>query len=237
MSAQLRGLFVSSTGTSEGKTVVSRAVVAAARASGLRIAGLKPIETGCVPMPQDAIALANLSGDIGLAHHAGWYRAELPVSPYAAEIEVGQPSPEPEQLRRAVLEIMGTATYEAVLVEGAGGLHVPLSRTKLIADLVHALDLPVLLVAENKLGVLSHVLATVEAAQVRGVRIAAVVLNEGAAPRQDESARTNQRVLSERLDCPVLQFPSLGGETPAELAEAASSSGLLRVALAELDQV
>jgi dethiobiotin synthetase len=135
-------------------------------------------------------------------------------------------------LKRSVLDV--ASDYQAVLVEGAGGLFVPINRTQLVADLVQALDLPVLLVATNRLGVLSHVLAAVEAATQRGLRIAALVLNQNAAELADDpSLRTNPAILAERLACPVLDFPSVA---PGELAAAASTSGLLRVALNELER-
>jgi dethiobiotin synthetase len=125
--------------------------------------------------------------------------------------------------------------YQGALVEGAGGLFVPINRTQLIADLVQALELPVLLVAANRLGVLSHVLAACEAATNRGIRIAAVVLNRSLA--DDESTRTNQVILTERLHCPVIEFPKIERPSEEELVAAAASTGLLRVALSELENV
>jgi dethiobiotin synthetase len=105
----------------------------------------------------------------------------------------------------------------------------------LVVDLVRALELPVLLVATNRLGVLSNVLAAHEAATHRGVRIAAVVLNRYAT--EDESTRTNQVVLAERLDCPVLEFPNVDPSDLEALAAAAFATSLLRVALSELENV
>lgn len=233
----LKGLFVSSTGTSEGKTLVSCALVSALRKSGVRIAAVKPIETGCAPHAADAMALADASEAPGLAETPGWYRAELPASPYAVELEAAVPPPSIEGLCRSVGEIVVAQGYEGVLVEGAGGLFVPLSRTTLIADLAQALELPIVLVALNQLGVLSHVLAVMEAARRRGLRIAAVVLNHGPSVSEDESVRTNRAILAERLDCPVVEFPSVALGPGADLAGAASSSGLLRIALSELDNV
>lgn len=229
----LRGLFVSSTGTSEGKSVVTCALAAALHRSGLRIAALKPMETGCEPVALDAVALAKACGDPSLAQRPGFYRARLPASPYAVELESEQVAPSVDDLKRAVLEV--AQDYQGVLVEGAGGLFVPINRTQLIADLVHALELPVLLVATDRLGVLSHVLASVEAATQRGIRIAALVLNRNLIDTADDpSVRTNRLILAERLDFPVLELPNI---TQADLADAASSSGLLRVALSELENV
>jgi dethiobiotin synthase len=229
----LRGLFVGSTGTSEGKSVVTCALAAALRQSGLRIAALKPIETGCAPLAEDAEALARACEDPSLVQRPGFFRARMPASPYAVELEGEQPAPTVADLKRALLEV--AKDYQGVLVEGAGGLFVPINRKELIVDFVHSLGLPVLLVATDRLGVLSHVLSAVEAATQRGLRIAAVVLNRNSELASDEAVRTNRMILAERLECPVLNFPSLAQRTQTTLAEAASSTGLLRVALSELE--
>ena len=227
----MRGMFVSSIGTSEGKTVVAAALAAALQSSGLRIAAVKPMETGCTPVAQDAQALALAAGDPSLAYHPGFYRAELPASPYAVEIEGERAAPSLAELGHAVALVADGR--DGALVEGAGGLFVPINRAELVADLAQALGLPVLLVATNRLGVLSNVLATYEAAQRRSLRIAAIVLNQHVAC--DDSTRTNRMILAERIACPVLDFPRVNLGDQEQLARAATASGLLRVALRELE--
>jgi dethiobiotin synthetase len=216
--------------------VVACALAAALRQSGVRIAAVKPLETGCAPTAQDAWALARACGEPSLADQPGFFRAQLAAAPYAVELESEQPAPITAALKEALLRV--AASYEGIIVEGAGGLFVPINRGDLIADLVSSLGLPLLLVATNKLGVLSHVLAAVEAATQRSLRISAIVLNhERADDAADPSKRTNRAILAERLECPVIEFPWLATQSSVELASAASSSGLLRIALAELDNV
>ena len=229
----MRGWFVTSTGTSVGKTLVSRALLHGLRAHGVKIAGLKPIETGCAPSPQDALALAEASGRMTLAHSPRWYRAELPAAPYAVELETGFPAPRIEALVEEVRLIADA--HDAVLVEGAGGLLVPLDRERTMAELAAALGLPLLLVAEDRLGVLSHVLTAAEAAERRGLRLAALVLNRVLPVAVDDpSVRTNRAILAERLRIPVLTQPHLDQPTPAALAASVEQSGLLPLALASL---
>jgi dethiobiotin synthetase len=226
----MRGWFVTSTGTNVGKTWVSRALLLGLRAHGVKVAGLKPIETGCAPSPRDALALADASGRATLAHSPRWYRAELPASPYAVELETGFPPPRIE----AVVEEVGVIAnaHEAVLVEGAGGLLVPLDREHSMADLALALGLPLLLVAEDKLGVLSHVLTAAESAERRGLRIGALILNQAlAVDPEDPSIRTNRTILAERLGVPVLSLPHLTQDDPTALAAAAEQSGLVTLGL------
>ena len=229
----MRGFFVTSTGTSVGKTFVSRALLRGLRARGLRVAGLKPIETGCVPSPQDALALAEASGRMTLAHSPHWYRAELPAAPYAVELETGYPAPRIDSLLREIEVIAGS--HDAVLVEGAGGLLVPLDRELSMADFARALGLPLLMVAEDRLGVLSHVFTAVEAAQQRGLSIAALVLNQSAvADPTDVSVRTNRIILAERLGVPVLTHAHVAQDQPDALIQACEQSGLLALTLAAL---
>jgi len=228
-----RGWFVTSTGTSVGKTLVTRALLHALRARGMRVAGLKPIETGCAPAPQDAMALAEASGRMTLAHSPRWYRAEQPSAPYAVELETGFPAPRIDALV-AEIEVIASA-HDVVLVEGAGGLLVPLDRDHTMVDFARALGLPLLMIADDRLGVLSHVLTAVEAADRRGLSISALVLNQSTAlDPTDISVRTNRAILAERLSMPVLQLPHVSQAQPDVLAAAAEQSGLLAVALTVL---
>lgn len=189
------GLFVTGTGTGAGKTTIGCQLTRRLRDAGRDVVALKPIETGVDPSlgPADAIALAEACGRPELARDPRWYRARLPLSPYAAHLE-GEPEPDLAALAAAVRDVAGTSF---ALVEGAGGLLVPLTREATIADLAAALGLPLLIVAPDRLGVLSDVLAAVGAARERGLRLAAVHLNRFGAP--DPSVRTNLAILRERL--------------------------------------
>jgi dethiobiotin synthetase len=218
-----RGVFVTATGTGAGKTMVSTALVRALVARGLRVAGLKPIETGCSPFPADALMLAQASGNPDLANAPAWYRATMPLAPYAVELSTGQPGP---NMSAIAAHVAGLARrHDYILVEGAGGLLVPLDRHLYMADLARTLALPLILVADDRLGVLSHVLSACEIAERRSLQIAAIVLNRFVTDRLDASRSTNQAILRERLGCPVLDFPQVSGEKQA-LVQAAESAGL-----------
>lgn len=231
----MRGWFVTSTGTAVGKTWVSRALLFGLRGRGVKVAGLKPIETGCAPSPRDALLLAEASGRMTLSHSPRWYRAELPAAPYAVTLETGFPAPRIEALVEEIEVI--ASSHDAILVEAAGGLLVPLDREHTMAELAGALGLPVLLVAEDRLGVLSHVLTAAESAERRGLQVAALVLNQPLAIEPDDvSVRTNATILAERLGVPVLKLPHLADDGPDALAAAAQQSGLLPLALAALDR-
>jgi dethiobiotin synthetase len=225
----MRGLFISSTGTGVGKTFVTRALAAAMRDRGRRVVALKPIETGFEDVARsDAHALAVACGRPELAEHAGFYRARAPLAPYAVALQGEAPPPPIRALVDAIhLAARGS---EFALVEGAGGLLVPLDRRQTMADLVAALGLPLVLVAPNTLGVLSYVLTASEAARSRGIELRAIVLVDPTNLDAEPSMRTNAKILDERLGAPIFEFPRVEDSDEA-LAQAANSSALLDLLL------
>lgn len=225
------GMFITATGTGSGKTFVTRGLAAALTKRGRSVAALKPIETGLPDGPAgsatDAALLAAACGKPQLADAPGLYRAPIPAAPYAVSLATGSPGPDLAALARAI-ERAATGS-ELVLVEGAGGLLVPLDRDRTIADLVALLQLPLVLVAPNALGVLSHALTAAESAAHRGLRVAALILTD-LAPQSDGSDPSrphNARILMERLPFAVLPFPFCADSSDDALARAAISASLL----------
>jgi dethiobiotin synthetase len=216
-------VFVTGPGTGAGKTLVSRALAAALRSRGLRVAAVKPIETGVAPDPLDAHALAAAAGEPALASDPALYRAPPPLSPFAALLEGHASAPDLPGIIHCV-QSLATAS-DVILVEGAGGLLTPLDAHHDLADLALALGYPLLLVARDELGVLSHVLTCAESAQSRGLRVAAVILSR-ASTELHASTRTNQRILEARLPCPVRVFPYAARDDDASLARTAEALGL-----------
>ena len=223
----MKGVFISGTGTGIGKTFVTRGLAAAARARGDRVAALKPIETGFNdPALSDAHALARAAGRPELADCPGFFRTGQPLAPWAATLEGAPACPPPAALVQSIESAAQDA--DTVLVEGAGGLLVPLDARHTNADLAHALGMPIVLVAADQLGVLSHVLAVFDVAERRGLRILAVVLTGHADPASDPSVRTNRRILVERLPVPVIPFARTADDDEA-LASAAIAGGLVHL--------
>lgn len=215
----MRGFFVTATGTGAGKTTLTASLARTLRAERISVAALKPIETGVDPIAADARALADASGDPSLADDPRWYRARLPAAPYAATLE-GEP---PVDVARLVDGARDRARDRIALVEGAGGLLVPLDREHTIADLARALGLPLILVAPDRLGVLSDTLAIVAAARAHDLAIAALVLNQ-TSPDVDASVRTNARILAERVPESLVVSVGYGAPTPAALVALARAA-------------
>lgn len=175
----MTGLFITGTDTGVGKTFAAGILAAALRRRGVNVGVMKPVETGCPVVdgglqPLDALALQRLAAvadDLALINP---YRFVAPLSPWQAAQQVGR-----SIKRSRILSAWRTlqARHAFMLVEGAGGLLVPLRPGTCMADLALSLGLPLLVVARTTLGTINHTLLTVQAAEARGLRVAAVLLN------------------------------------------------------------
>lgn len=215
----MRGVFMTATGTGVGKTWLSVALTEACLQRGKKVVAIKPIETGADPDPRDALALADACGDPSLASASGLYRAQPPLAPYAVEKAGGPAVGSLEAMAQRVRELGADADF--VIVEGAGGVLVPLDHQHSMADLMHHLDLPAVIVAHNALGVLSYTLTAVEALRKRRIPVRAIVLNELERPHADDPSRaSNAAVLAELLPrLPILHAPRV--QSPDGLAPTA----------------
>jgi dethiobiotin synthetase len=197
----LRGLFVTGTDTGVGKTEVACALLAAARADGLDVAGMKPAQSGVVPgEPSDAERLGAAAGGGDPAELVCPYSFEAPLAPGVAA-RLGGSEIRLEVILEAARRL--AARHRALLVEGAGGLLVPLTPRETYADLAVALALPVLVVARAGLGTVNHTALTVEALRARGLQIAGVVLNRTSA-ESDPSVPHNAAEIERLTGAPVL---------------------------------
>jgi len=184
----VRGLFITGTDTGVGKTEVACALLRAARARGVDAVGMKPAQSGADPgVRSDAERLRDASDRVEPLEAVCPYQFAAPLAPaVAARLEGRTVSLESIVAGARVL----ANRHEAVLVEGAGGLLVPLSEGGTYADLAVALGLPVLVVARAGLGTVNHTALTCEALARRGLAVAGVVLNR-TAPVDDPSVPHN----------------------------------------------
>jgi len=202
----MQGIFITGTNTDVGKTFIAVAIARALTVRNITVIPRKPIESGCIRqndelIPQDASALkqaANYKGDIS---EVCPYRFEPPISPVRAA-HLANEILTTEQL---VNKCLDGSEDGFMLIEGAGGFYSPLAENGLNADLAVALQLPVLLVADDRLGALSQVLLNVEAIQMRGLPLAGVVMNQ--LEESHSEYMDNAADLRERLDCPVIHIP------------------------------
>jgi len=204
-------LAVVGTDTGIGKTVVTAALVARLRDEGTAARAIKPAQTG-YPEDDDAGYVQWACEDDGAAVRLRT-RAE-PLAPAVAARRAEDPiayDPLLAETREVVAE------SDPGIVEGAGGLRVPLSNEpdREIVDLVADLDVPALVVARSGLGTLNHTALTVEALRAREIPVAGVTLNryEGASVAE----RTNSAELERMCDCPVWTLPEATLEAPADV--------------------
>jgi dethiobiotin synthetase len=210
----MQGVFITGTNTGVGKTYVGTLLARDLSRQKIRVIPRKPIESGCEILngelvPRDATELkaaADYSGDLS---EVCPYRFEPPISPVRAA-HLANKVLTTEQLVKICLE--GSENGFA-LIEGAGGFYSPLAEDGLNADLAVALQLPLLLIADDRLGSLNQVLLNVEAIQLRGLRLLGVVLN-ALDHSSDSGQMDNAADLREMLDCPVYSLRN----TPSELA-------------------
>lgn len=211
------GLFVTGTDTGVGKTLVACALARTLRARGVDVGVQKPAETGVGPAgPLDALALRAAAGaDDPLEDVCPEPRA-LPAAPAVAGEAEGRPI-DLVRIRSAFDRLR--ARHEVMLVEGAGGLLVPLAGSFSMADLAAELRLPLLVVARGALGTVNHTLLTLEAAAARGLAVAGVVVSCGPAPLAPAEAANLgalRRALGARL---LAELPPLADPARADAAD------------------
>ena len=200
--------FVTGTDTGVGKTTVGRALLAAAIRRGLRARCFKPAESGCARavdgtlMPRDADSLWEATDQVQPRESACLYRFEEPVAPGVAAARLGVRI-DLEAIARAVTSIQAEAP-DFLLVEGAGGLLVPLGGGESIADLAVLLGLPLLIVARPTLGTINHTLLTIEAARSRGLLVEGVIFSSGDAAVEPEAMASNAAEIHGSSGVPVL---------------------------------
>ena len=203
------GVFVTGTDTGIGKTVVSEALLAALNRAGSRGIGMKPVASGCRQTAhgwRNDDALALMAHGAGVADYAqvNPYAFAEPIAPHLAARAAGvEVRLDPILAAFAAL----STNADCLVVEGVGGWAVPLSPTLMQADLVRALELPVVLVVGLRLGCINHALLSARAIAADGCRLIGWIGN-----RIDPDmarAEDNLATLRERLHAPcfgVLPF-------------------------------
>ncbi len=197
----MTAFFVTGTDTDAGKTHASCALLFAARRRQLSCAGYKPIESGC-PVDgspgHDAMALGSAAGTEPITT----YTFAPPIAPHIAAQRAGKSVVLEPILTRAA-ELQDNTDF--FLVEGAGGFLVPISGNASMATLAQELQLPIIIVAPNRLGAINHSLLTIEAARARGLSIAAVVLSAVANGAGD--GLENRQSIAQVGEVPAYELP------------------------------
>lgn len=220
----LKGFFITGTDTSVGKTIISGVLIKALGVLGLRAGAMKPIETGCtkvadVLVAEDAVFLKSIAWMEEPITQITSYALKTPTAPLiAAEIE--GVDIDIERIIHSVEEL--SIRYDIVLVEGAGGLLVPIKKDFFMLDLARRLFLPLIVVAKPTLGTINHTLLTVNYALKEGVDVAGVIINYSNPPQGTVAEETGHRVLRGILKVPILGIVPYMNDLSAESLERAS---------------
>lgn len=204
----MRG-FVTGTDTGVGKTYVTALLTRALRRAGLDTVALKPI---CCGPRDDVEALCAASEHELTPEETNPVWLAAPAAPLVAA-RMENTSVDLPALGRWFDAIQDGRT--SLLVEGVGGWLVPVAEGKTSADLAVMFNLPVLVVAANKLGCLNHTLLTLESIKARGLSCAGLILNR-ISDEDSVAQTTNCEVLREFCEAPIL-FAIERGQTTIEL--------------------
>jgi dethiobiotin synthetase len=218
----MRGLFVTGTGTGVGKTVLSAALLAAMSAAGERVRAHKPVVTGLdepseTGWPPDHELLASVAGMA--PEEVAPLRYGPAVSPHLAAALAGETIDPADLVARARATAVGDG---ALIVEGVGGLLVPLTDDFTVRDLTAALGLPVVIAASPGLGTINHTLLSIESARAAGLDVRAVVLTPWP-ETPSELERSNRDTIARLGEIEVAGLAHVPRPTAADLARAGSA--------------
>jgi dethiobiotin synthetase len=176
------GLFVTGTDTGVGKTIVTAAIATAFKARGINAGILKPIATGTGTRLSDPDWLMSVTGVQDQPELITPYRFPLPAAPLVAAAQAGRPI-DPTRILDALQALL--TKHDCVIVEGIGGVLVPITPGLFVVDLIKRMNVPALVVARAGLGSINHTLLALECLRNRGVPIMGLVFNSPARPAAD----------------------------------------------------
>ena len=174
-----KGVFVTGSDTGVGKTVIAGAIAAAIKAHGLDVGVMKPVASGAKEIEgklvsEDAVYLKKIIDSTDDDDLVNPVRLKPSIAPTMAASKSGVPI-DIDKIWKAY-EVL-TNKHDFVVVEGIGGLMVPVDDTLIVADLVLKMDLPLVIVSGDYLGTINHTLLTVEYARSRNLRIKGIIIN------------------------------------------------------------
>ena len=200
-----KGIFITGTDTGVGKTVVAAGLAMALKARGMSVGVMKPVATGCVGengtlISYDAVYLFE-AAENEYAPLTSPVRFRNPVAPSIAAI-YEQKEINLDHIRNAYRKLQ--QHYDYIIVEGIGGILVPIKQNYLVANMIREMGLAIVIVSHVSLGAINHTLLTVDAAVMRGFPIRGIIFNRAPLVNYSLAELTNPRVIHELTGIPVL---------------------------------
>ena len=200
-----KGVFIAGTDTGVGKTTIAAGLARFLKNRGIDVGVMKPVETGCSCIkeelvPRDSLLLkkaAKVEDELNMINP---YRFEKPLAPLvAAEMEGGEIN-----LRRLKSCFYNLKKrHQFIIVEGIGGLLVPLTPRVFTFDLIRLFNLPIVMVAKNSLGTINHTLLSLKWAETHRVEVIGMILNN-IMEEQGLAEYTNFWALQRLIKIPIL---------------------------------
>lgn len=204
--------FISGIDTDAGKSIVTGVIARTLLQKGVHVITQKFIQTGCVGISEDILKHREIMGipsqEVDRDGTTCPYVMTYPSSPHLAA-EIDRVEIDVERIHRSTEKL--AAAYDVVLLEGAGGLYVPVSRQYLTIDYIQEYKHPLILVSSSKLGSINHTLMSLELCRLRGIEVAYVVYNDF--PNDSEWIKNDsitiiRQYLDEHFpDCRLLELP------------------------------
>lgn len=222
MSTKGKGIFITGTDTGVGKTYVARGIAWTFRRDGIDVGVMKPAETGCRRrfgqlIPSDAISLMKAAGVRDSLSLVNPYRFSKPLAPSVAS-EIAGKTIDPARIVNSFQVL--SRRHDFMIVEGAGGIMVPLSGKYLYLDLAAALRLPVVIVARPGLGTINHTLLTISAFKKRRLQIAGVVINYAKDWKKGLAEKTSMSIIEKISGTRLLGVVRYGSDDFDEMIDA-----------------
>jgi dethiobiotin synthetase len=201
------GVFITGTDTGVGKTVIAAGLTGILRQAGVKASYFKPVQSGGIKRHGKVLSpdLTFVQAVVGLEEDDLLLNPvclEPPLAPSVAAEVSGRPID-----LNHILEVYRRLgdSYDFLVVEGAGGLYVPLIGTEfLIADLIKLLELPVIIVARAGLGTINHTALTVKAAEAFDLQVQGVIINFSSKPKNTLAEKSNPAIIERLTGKPIL---------------------------------
>jgi dethiobiotin synthetase len=178
---QGKGFFITGTDTSVGKTTVAAAIALNLKRQGLNIGVMKPFATATKRYSSkyysaDVAMLSNITKVKDKPNDINPFFSSVPAAPYTVSLIRRSCKVDISKAIRSYIKL--ASAHDQMIVEGIGGIMVPLTRTKCLVDFARAISLPIIIVARFQLGMINHILLTVRACLDYGLDIAGIILND-----------------------------------------------------------
>lgn len=210
---QKPGIFISGTDTDVGKTVVSAGLAMSLKSRGFKVGVMKPIATGChgdgeYLVSDDAVYLWE-AAENEYPSLTNPLRYRNPLAPHVAAIMEKKPV-DLESVKKAYFNLQ--KHYDYMIVEGIGGLMVPITKDYFVANLVREFKLPLIIVSRPGLGSINHTLLTIDAAKIRGFDVIGVIFNRAATTNVSLAEISNPKTIHDLTGVPILgSLPEIEG--------------------------